>query len=522
MSFDWRSFATGFLERQQEITKERREEAKTFEEEQRAAAERNAQTISRRRAITDRVTGYATYLQSNGVSEEQLQAVIASGPEAIATLTERVQAAVEANGGRPLGESDAATLIRMPEGFSPVDMSMDQFIRQTYGLAAPTREEAPAEELTFLQRISGMGEMARAEERLTRTPFAEGMTILDINRAAQGAEYQSLIPGTFVTFATDNRYDVTEEGVDFLRDFTNQVDTVVESMDYKELSTQPPGGISREEAAEMQLQMRIDVADPLIRGYARRDPEGFMAAHEAQIRMRLGDAYVQQLREDLGLDAPEPEEGGTQQGDTGATEVSVTGTEEAPISTTPTITETEEPTTELPVAPRAEDTDVDNPEVEEDAEPVAPPADARVRNPETGQPVTYQEWLDMSRSAREAAGLPVSFLGGQRYFRRFGVGLGTVDPETGQRITEQTTESMQAEQPEAYRALSEQGVDDITISLLNSNGADMMQYLKEQGVTDTEQAFNALTEWGQQNNVVMPFDKSALIYALMSVINQQQ
>lgn len=518
MSFDWRSFATGFLQRQQEITQERREEAKTFEEEQRAAAERNAQTISRRRAITDRVTGYATYLQSNGVTEDQLQAVIASGPEAIATLTERVQAAVEANGGRPLGESDAATLIRMPEGFSPVDMSMDQFIRQTYGLAAPTREEAPAEELTFLQRISGMGEMARAEERLTRTPFAEGMTILDINRAAQGAEYQSLIPGTFVTFATDNRYDVTEEGVDFLRDFSNQIDTVIDSMEYRELSTQLPGGISREEAAEMQRQMRIDVADPLIRGYAKLDPEGFMAAHEAQIRNQLGDAYIQQLREDLGLDAPEPEEGETQQGSTEDTEVSVTGTTVTPT----TIAETEEAVTELPVAPRAEDTDVDNPEVEEDADPVAPPADARVRNPETGQPVTYQEWLDMSRSAREAAGLPVSFLGGQRYFRRFGVGLGIVDPETGQRITEQTAETMQADQPEAYAALSEQGVDDITISLLNSNGADMMQYLKEQGVTDTEQAFNALTEWGQQNNVVMPFDKSALIYALMSVINQQQ
>lgn len=517
MSFDWRSFATGFLERQQEITKERREEAKTFEEEQRAAADRNAQTISRRRAIADQVTGYATYLQSNGVSEDQLQAVIASGPQAIATLTERVQAAVEANGGRPLGSDDAATLIRMPEGFSPVDMSMDQFIKQTYGLAAPAREEAPAEDLTFLQRISGMGEMARAEERLRRTPFAEGMTILDINRAAQGADYQSLIPGTFVTFATDSRYDVTEEGVDFLRDFSNQIDMLTESSNYRGIVTE----LGMEAGQEAQRQMRIETVDPLIRGYARRDPEGFMAAHEAQIRNQLGEAYVQQLREDLGLDAPEPEESEAQTDTTVDTEVSVTGTALTPTDTT-TITETEEPATELPVAPRAEDTDVDDPEAAEDEATIAPPTDTRVRNPETGEPVTYQQWLDMSRSAREAAGLPVSFLGGQRYFRRFGVGLGTVDPETGQRITEQTTESMQAEQPEAYRALSAQGVDDITIALLNSSGADMMQYLKEQGVSDQEQAFNALTEWGQQNNVVMPFDKSALVYALMSVINQQQ
>jgi hypothetical protein len=499
MSFDWRSFATGFLERQQEISTERREEAKTFEQEQRAAAERNAQTISRRRARADLVTGYATYLQNNGVSEDQLQAVISSGPEALLTLTERVQAAVEANNGRPLGQSDAATLIRMPEGFSPVDMSMDQFIRQTYGLAAPAREEAPAEDLTFLQRASGMGEMASAEERLSRTPFAEGMTILDVNRAAQSAEYQSLIPGTFVTFATDSRYDVTEEGVDFLRDFSNQIDMVTSTSDYGAVLTD----LGMDAGREAQRNMRIETVDPLIRGYARNDPEGFMEAHEAQIRNQLGEAYVQQLREDLGLDAPEAE----------ADEAPEAMTE-APTLALPTMPDMES----IPLAPRAEDTDVDS--AEEGEGLVAPAADTVVRV-EDNDPVTYQQWLEMSRSAREAAGLPVSFLGGQRYFRRFGVGLNTVDPETGRSIFEQTPESIQAEQPEAYRALSEQGVDDITISLLNSNGADMMQYLKEQGVADQEQAFNALTEWGQQNNVIMPFDKSALVYALMSVINQQ-
>ena len=503
MSFDWRSFATGFLERQTEITDERREEAKTFEKEQRAAAERNAQTISRRRAIADQVTGYATYLQSNGVTDEQLQAVISSGPQAIATLTERVQAAVEANNGRPLGAADAATIIRMPEGFSPVDMTTDEFIRQTYGLGAPAPAE-PEEELTMLQRISGMGEMESARGRLSRTPVAEGMTILEINRAAQRGEYESLIPGTFVSFASDRRYDVTDEGVDFLRDFSNQLDVVTDSRDYKALSTQLPDGVSIEEAEEMQRQMRVEVVDPLIRGYAQRDPEGFMRAHEAQIRMRLGEAYVQQLREDLGLDAPEPEE------EAPAAPDAMT---EAPVLGVPAMPSMEA----LPSAPPASETDVDSVEAPEGL--VEPTGDTVVRV-EGNDPVTYQEWLEMSRSAREAANLPVSFIGGQIYFRRFGVGMGTADPETGQSVFEQTPESMQEGQSEEYRALSEQGVDDVTINLLGSRGSDMLQYLTEQGVTDQEAAFNALTEWGQENGVVMPFDKSALIFALMSVLNR--
>jgi hypothetical protein len=451
-------------------------------------------------------------LQNNGVSEDQLQAVISSGPEALLTLTERVQAAVEANNGRPLGQSDAATLIRMPEGFSAVDMTMDQFIRQTYGLAAPAREEAPAEDLTFLQRISGMGEMASAEERLSRTPFAEGMTILDVNRAAQSAEYQSLIPGTFVTFATDSRYDVTEEGVDFLRDFTNQVDMLVESQDYRELSTQLPGGISREDAQEMQRQMRIEVADPLIRGYARRDPEGFMAAHEAQIRLRLGEAYVQQLREDLGLDAPEPE----------APEVMT----ETPTLKTPALPDMES----ITLAPRAEDTDVDS---NRDAEGlVEPDANTRVLNPETQQPVTYQEWQDMSRTERRRLGLPESTLGGMDYFNRFGVLFGINDPETGERLSERETlqegnaqgsagRRITRDQNIVQRRLIDLGVGEQSIQVLNSNGGAMQSYAIEKGARTSLEVSAAIEEYAAREGIELPDDLSFIVRAILTSMPQQ-
>jgi len=139
---------------------------------------------------------------------------------------------------------------------------------------------------------------------------------------------------------------------------------------------------------------------------------------------------------------------------------------------------------------------------------------------DSGETVTYQQWLEMSRTQRKDAGLPESFIGGQMYFNRFGVGLGINDPETGQSIFAQKPEARDAQQSEAYRALSAQGVDDISINLLETRGRDMARYLRAQGVTDPEAAFNALTEWGQQNNIVMPFDKSALIFALMQDINR--
>src|SRR6056300_35769 len=136
MGFDWMSFATGFMEQTSETLERRREEAQQYEEQQREAAARNAATIARRRAVADQVTGYANYLMSNGLSNAQIQATIASGPRAMEELTQRVQSAVRANGGRPLGVSDVNSLISMPEGFTPTDMTMAEYIDQTYGLGA--------------------------------------------------------------------------------------------------------------------------------------------------------------------------------------------------------------------------------------------------------------------------------------------------------------------------------------------------------------------------------------------------
>ncbi len=178
---------------------------------------------------------------------------------------------------------------------------------------------------------------------------------------------------------------------------------------------------------------------------------------------------------------------------------------EAPAMATPT-------TGGTPEAPRAEDVTIP-----EDANTLPEPEDdATVRV--SGQDYTYAQWKAMTRTERIAAGLPTSELGAQFYFNRFAAGIGdmpSIDALVG------PAGEGDPEQTAAYQALSEQGVDDTSIALLNSHGSDMLNYAIEQGATTDEEILNALTEWGQQNNIVMPFDKSALIFALKSVIDQQ-
>lgn len=68
-----------------------------------------------------------------------------------------------------------------------------------------------------------------------------------------------------------------------------------------------------------------------------------------------------------------------------------------------------------------------------------PELSGEVQRFQDGGPITYGQWQAMSRSERANAGLPVSLLGGQLHFNRFGVGLGRNDPETGERLMEPPT-----------------------------------------------------------------------------------
>ena len=532
MSFDWMSFATGFLERTEEIQETRREEAQTFEREQRAAAQRNAATISRRRAIADQVTGYANYLQSNGVSNEQLQAVIASGPQAIEQLTSRVQSAVQANGGRPLGSSDVASIISMPEGFTPVDMTTQEFIDQTYGLAVtPTSTEE--REFSLLDRIGGRDQMARAEGRLRQTPFMEGMTIEQINQAAMQGDYQSLIPGTFASIvgSTGTPYDF-DASTDFTVTFERRLATLQDSSRWAETL-----GMPMEEREAAQAALLEEAMGPIIRMGVNTYGDAFLVDQESYLRSIMGDTFMDTFIDEETspetTDEPTPSE--TTDEPAGSPPEAMT---EAPQAMTAPVVDTEEGTE----ASTTEEQRIDReaPTLEEPT--VETPASDTVVEGTDGVEYTYEDWQGMSRSQREAAGLPVSVIGGEIRFRRFQAGLGmpslpTMAVSPGSRgrrdtrpeiVDDSQTNAVgsrgrgaRRDANAAERALLEQGVDAQSIQVLNSSGADMQSYVMEQGATTPLEIATAVEEFAAQEGITLPEDLSVIVYALQSSMPQQ-
>jgi len=209
MGFDWRAFAEGFATTAAANIKEKKREARKYELEQEQLAKDNIMKISRRNSVVNEVLGITSYLEDQGVSTAQMQAAIASGPQAIQDLSTKVRAAVEANGGRKLSDTEVDMIIKMPEGFKPLDMDMDQYVRKTYGLGLETKG-ATAEEpdIGFFDRLTGDSAMMRSKYKLGSEIIYDGYTAEDINMLARQQEYEAIQPSTYATIADLKRFDL--------------------------------------------------------------------------------------------------------------------------------------------------------------------------------------------------------------------------------------------------------------------------------------------------------------------------
>ena len=207
MGFDWMAFAEGFMEETASNIKEKKAEARAYGLEQDDLAKRNLLKISERNATVNKVMGLTQMLSDNGVSNDQIQAAVASGPNAISELAVKVKEAVDAQDGKPLTSTDVEGIIRMPENFSPVNMELDEYVRRSYGLYSPNKGVSETPEIGFWDRVTGDAAMIRAKGKLDSSAIYEGYTAADINEMAALTDYDAVIPSTFATFADFKRFD---------------------------------------------------------------------------------------------------------------------------------------------------------------------------------------------------------------------------------------------------------------------------------------------------------------------------
>jgi len=251
MGFDVQAFATGFLESRVKDIEKKGDEARAFEENQRTLADRNTQTLSKRNAVVQQVVGLSNMLRDNGASERVIQAAIAAGPQEITTLANKVTEARKAAGGGKLGSSDIEALVNIPEGFSVMDTDTTNLIRKTYGLGYEGKgvtKDMP--ERSFMDRLRGDKQMDMARARLDREVIKDGYTAYDVNQMSAQQDYESLVPGTFITFNDIKVFRPSEDMDGFTRTINNLTKAVEDTGAYSTLDTEIKGLIGAIQVSE--------------------------------------------------------------------------------------------------------------------------------------------------------------------------------------------------------------------------------------------------------------------------------
>jgi len=226
MGFNWKAFTAAFLDRQTEGIRERRKEAKDYEEEQKEAANRNAKLVSQRNLIAQDAAQIGASAQQLGATREQVIAAMSSGSLGIKQFYEKLLKAANQKGVTTLGESDVEAIIDMPEVFEVnpkyIDGTLLDFAKQTYG--AQTRSDMKKEPIqtsdSVMAQLFGFDAMNQAKKSL-QAEYMGGMSVADINELAAQQDYNSLFNDLGVNFFDKEFYgppaaskllkDVTDE-----------------------------------------------------------------------------------------------------------------------------------------------------------------------------------------------------------------------------------------------------------------------------------------------------------------------
>ena len=225
---DWQAFATAFLNDTAGYINKRTEKASDFADEQRAMKEKSIQRLSRRKQMMDAAQSITNRLKEQGASEELIRSALSAGPTGLTDLDRKFQAAVTQFGpdfasSNPELVSELFSTSATPEALGMTGdnkTTLDDFMRETYGLAAPTTGSYEAQDVGFFGRLMGRGAMDRARAQLDREMGGEGYSVYDLNQAAQASEYQSLVPGANVQYGTANMFtaeSMVDESVEYSR-----------------------------------------------------------------------------------------------------------------------------------------------------------------------------------------------------------------------------------------------------------------------------------------------------------------
>jgi len=272
--FNPKAFAAGALGELNNIIDTNFEEAKTYEDEQRELFKSSKVEIGRRRSIVNGLVSVSTKLSDMGVSKAAIQAAHSSGPQGLLNLQKLIidenRRRIGAAGpGGKLTEDDINAMITMggmAEVQNPAFEKMDYktFFEKSMNLGGGgTPEVAPKR--NFLQEALGMGAKKTAIAKLDAEMGGSGLSILDMNEAAQRDAYNSLMPGSYADFTANPFYEPSKAMAEFTRYQSKIVNNLSMPLKYPELTRiKSASNIPPEERARLELAFKQSLYVPFV------------------------------------------------------------------------------------------------------------------------------------------------------------------------------------------------------------------------------------------------------------------
>lgn len=435
MAFDWQAFATAFLEGQTRDIRERKAEAKEYEERQRQLAEQNNVLRARREATARQAAQLgqnAMALMDPGIPQATKEAMVAnamaSGPAGIQTFYNQLQAASNQRGaGRTLSIDDINAVVQMPANLPPVNMNLVDFAMQTYGARLPAGAVMVPEEQdrSLVSSLFGFGAKEDVQRKLATEASYGGMTIAEINQLANMSDYNALYDNAWMTLS-ETPYLPAEDAAAFVSDLTTTINNFTSSPQADDIRKQARADYIKanpeattdevEDYAKQQVQIAANVfAEPMIMSYADKYDASFFENIQVSsvLNSYFDEPFINNIRASMGLDPitlePEAKAGGQ-------------GNENEPPkepvieSTADPLQSTEQAAAQDDKYPTAQPLDEQGRAVvEKELSLFAVFKDAEDKYTDL---YTREQWQAMTRKERSERGLPESALGGTNFYFR--------------------------------------------------------------------------------------------------------
>jgi hypothetical protein len=525
---DWQAFATSFLTGVASDINKRKDKAEDYETQQRDLAERNKAIMSKRKTVSNAVKSKTAKLRDMGVSEEVIRTAISSGPTGLTDLEKHMDTAVTTHGREAVKKNADVfasvdvdpTVLRMRGEDA---LTMDEYINQSFGMAAPTPGSVEAGKGTVWDRMLGRGARERVKAELDQEMTDLGYSIYDINEAAAQSEYESLAPGSFVNFGTRKTFTVDNKAreMEYLR---SQINTMkAGNSEYKALETKEASLMEalataeaagrKDEAAEKRAELAV------VQGKKSRMDQQFIGDHVLQMGENFGDGSYQKIMGPA-IDAILGQQGWTASLFGQEPETDDKGTVNRVKQETPIIVGTTNVEVEAEVG-KIESDDVWG-----------------------GTPMTVVVGKDGNEYVRVDDNVRVSANGVDKVYRKGDL----IDAEASQIIignagvapvesvaptgpTTRPTSNRVKRSIEAGMAGEDYtvGVDPMADRLLSDNGDAIIAYAEQEGIDNgasDEELTQILSEWAVANNEELPVDKTTLLkgmrYGLEPATEEEQ